>query len=179
MGSEPACTLFTFVPAAPAAATGQQAAAAAADAAGGSAQAAAPAAQQQGQQQGQPLLRLAHTLSCQPHKLLTCHLEQAAPGAQEPPTPDTHLPGGGSGGSGGTARGSRLLLGLTDDVDCAVVTVSCRSQDVAAGESGAGGAEEAAAGFVIEHATSLPALAYVTAGGRVGGWEGGWVGRPL
>lgn len=168
MGSEPTCTLFTFAPAA----------------AGVDAARAAPAGAATA---GQPLLRLAHTLSCQPHKLLTCHLQPPAFGAQEPPTPDTHLAvDGGSGGKaaeaggagtpgGGQAAGPTLLLGLTDDVDCAVVAVSCAdasdagvgSSDAAAGGGDSGGGDSAGggAGFVVRHAASIPALAYVAAGG--------------
>ncbi|PSC70698.1 hypothetical protein C2E20_5843 [Micractinium conductrix] len=167
MGSEPTCTLFTFAPAA----------------AGVDAARAAPAGAATA---GQPLLRLAHTLSCQPHKLLTCHLQPPAFGAQEPPTPDTHLAvDGGSGGKaaeaggagtpgGGQAAGPTLLLGLTDDVDCAVVAVSCAdasdagvgSSDAAAGGGDSGGGDSAGggAGFVVRHAASIPALAYVAAG---------------
>jgi len=163
MGSEPTCSLYTF---------------ALAPAGDGSAQAAQQPAQggQAGHLGGQPLLRLVHKLSCQPHKLLTCHLEQPAGGAQEPPTPDTHLQGGGVGeGAAGAANASgsgsrcgngshaspRLLLGLTDDVDCAVVAIGCTSPEAAAaasgGGSGAAGPEEAAAGFVIQHVASVPA----------------------
>lgn len=173
MGSEPTCSLYTF-------------ALALAGGAGG------PAVAQQagaagGQAGGQPLLRLVHTLSCQPHKLLTCHLEQPAAGAQEPPTPDTHLQGGaareagtagaaagtphGGGGidaSSGSQASPRLLLGLTDDVDCAVVAIGCASPEAAAAgastSGGAAGPEEAAAGFVIQHVASVPALSYVAAG---------------
>ena len=164
MGSEPTCTLFTFA-----------LAAGTADAAGTAGEA------QQGQR---PLLRLVHTLSCQPHKLLTCHLEQAAAGAQEPPTPDTHLGGGSAvgatstaaaasgsgGGSGGSQPSPRLLLGLTDDVDCAVVAVGCTSPEAAGagGGEGAAGPEEAALGFVIQHVASVPALSYVAAGAAGG-----------
>lgn len=170
MGSEPTCSLYTFALAA-AESSGQAA--------------------QQGQQLGaagrpggQPLLRLVHTLSCQPHKLLTCHLEQAAAGAQEPPTPDTHLGGGSAvgatstaaaasgsgGGSGGSQPSPRLLLGLTDDVDCAVVAVGCTSPEAAGagGGEGAAGPEEAALGFVIQHVASVPALSYVAAGAAGG-----------
>ncbi len=174
MGSEPTCSLYTF---------------ALAPAGDGSAQAAQQPAQggQAGHLGGQPLLRLVHKLSCQPHKLLTCHLEQPAGGAQEPPTPDTHLQGGGVGeGAAGAANASgsgsrcgngshaspRLLLGLTDDVDCAVVAIGCTSPEAAAaasgGGSGAAGPEEAAAGFVIQHVASVPALSYVAAGAAAG-----------
>ncbi|KAL4420811.1 hypothetical protein ABPG75_010467 [Micractinium tetrahymenae] len=161
MGSEPTCTLFAFALAA--------STAGAAGAAG---------AAQQGQQ---PMLRLVHTLSCQPHKLLTCHLQPPAFGAQEPPTPDTHLPEGSRGSAGGAAgaagqqqqgssaasSGTTLLLGLTDDVDCAVVAVSCctgsnSGSDSSGGSSGQEGA--AAAGFVVQHVSSIPAMAYVAAG---------------
>lgn len=146
MGSEPACTLFTFSLAQDSSGAQQEQ----------QPEATAGGSQAAEQQAGPTLLRLVHTLSCQPHKLLTCHLEQPAPGAQEPPTPDTHLAGGGGDGGapGALIGGSRLLLGLTDDVDCAVVAISC---------STAGG-EEAAVGFVMQHVTSIPALAYVTAG---------------
>jgi KUP system potassium uptake protein len=162
MGAEPTCNLFTFT----LAGSSTAAAAAAAGAAGGAG----------GEQPPPALLQLVHTLSCQPHKLLTCHLEQPAAGAQEPPTPDTHLQHGagepGASGSGGSSsssagirpRGSRLLLGLTDDVDCAVVAVSC-SRGTSGGDGGGGGEGGAGAGFVIEHVTSIPALAYVAAGG--------------
>lgn len=184
MGSEPTCSLYTFA-LAPAGGAGGPAVAQQAGAAGG-------------QAGGQPLLRLVHTLSCQPHKLLTCHLEQPAAGAQEPPTPDTHLQGGaareagtagtaagapygggGIDGSGGSQAGPRLLLGLTDDVDCAVVAIGCASPEAAAAgastSSGASGPEEAAAGFVIQHVASVPALSYVTAGEQevVGELDGG------
>jgi KUP system potassium uptake protein len=156
MGAEPTCNLFTFA------------------LAGSSAAAAAAAAGGAGGEQPPALLQLVHTLSCQPHKLLTCHLEQPAAGAQEPPTPDTHLrhgagaPGASGSGSSSSAgsrpRGSRLLLGLTDDVDCAVVAVSC-SRGANDGDGGGGDEGGAGAGFVIEHVTSIPALAYVAAGG--------------
>ncbi len=52
----------------------------------------------------------------------------------------------------------RLLLGLTDDVDCAVVEVACMA--------GAAGSQDglSTCGFKVQHATSVPALAYVAAG---------------
>jgi hypothetical protein len=52
----------------------------------------------------------------------------------------------------------RLLLGLTDDVDCAVVEVA-----PAAGTACPAGALPAGA-FWVQHTTSVPALAYVAAG---------------
>lgn len=160
MGSEPTCTLFTFA-----------LAAGTADAAGTAGEA------QQGQR---PLLRLVHTLSCQPHKLLTCHLQPPPFGAQEPPTPDTHLPEGGRGAGAGVGApalqqqdgaaispGPTLLLGLTDDVDCAVVAVTCSSGSDGDGSSSDAQGGAAGAGFVVQHVSSIPAMAYVAAGAPV------------
>jgi hypothetical protein len=149
MGSEPACALYVFEPAQ----------AAAADLPGSSDRAEGPATTEAG-----TLLRAAGSLSCQPHKLLTCHLEQRGAGAQEPATPDTHLPQGGSSGGGGGACGPRLLLGLTDDVDCAVVAVSCRAGADGSGSGAGGPAGFTGSSFAVEHETSLPAMAYVAAG---------------
>lgn len=164
MGSEPTCTLFTF--------------ALAASEAGAAGTPGAAAEAQRGQQ---PVLRLVHTLSCQPHKLLTCHLQPPSCGAHEPPTPDTHVPEGSRGGGGGGAGvapgqqqqggaaaspGPTLLLGLTDDVDCAVVTVTCSSGSDSSGADGGGQSSAAAAGFLVQHVSSIPAMAYVAAGVR-------------
>ncbi|GAB4820252.1 hypothetical protein N2152v2_007298 [Parachlorella kessleri] len=68
-------------------------------------------------------------IPCLPHKVLSCQLQQ-----------------------------DRLLLGLTDDVDCAVVEVACMA--------GAAGSQDglSTCGFKVQHATSVPALAYVAAG---------------
>lgn len=160
MGLEPACSLYTFAPAD-----------------GESSGQAAQRVQSPGAAEpagGQPLLRLVHSLPCQPHKLLTCHLEQPAVGAQEPPTPDTHLqgasaagaPSGAAAASGASHASPRLLLGLTDDVDCAVVAIGCTTPETAAAGAGGGAAlpEEAATGFVIQHVASVPALSYIAAG---------------
>lgn len=171
MGSEPACSLVTF---------------ALAEGAAGAAGAAQP-----GQR---PLLRPAHTLSCQPHKLLTCHLQPPFFGAQEPPTPDTHLPEGSraagscapaagqqQAGAPAASPGPALLLGLTDDVDCAVVAVTCCSGSDADGcdDAATGQGTAAAAGFVVQHVASIPAMAYVAAGAEVAAFVGSMIVRYM
>eukprot|EP00887_Chlorella_sp_A99_P007189 scaffold2.g7189.t1 len=72
---------------------------------------------------------LAEALHCAPHRLLSCQVQ-----------------------AGG------LLLGLTDDVDCAVVAVAPASSAGTGSGAGAGG------GFAAMHVASIPALGYVCAG---------------
>jgi hypothetical protein len=85
------------------------------------------------------------TASCGPHKLL---LAESCPGSS------SELGG--------------LLLGLTDDVDCAVMTAAFSNPAAAAaaaGGSSSGGSSSSSSGdLVVTHSAFLPAIAYVVAG---------------
>jgi hypothetical protein len=113
------------------------------------------------------------TASCGPHKLLAAESFTASDvdftaRAAAATCPDSG-PGSGS--------DSALLLGLTDDVDCAVMTATFSSSstasaqaaapaDTAAGAAAAGGIVGLGrtGGLVLTHAAFLPAIAYVVAG---------------
>lgn len=86
-----------------------------------------------------PQFRCVDRLVCQPHRLLGCQH-------------DVH---------------DVLRLGLTDDVDCAVVEVlaSCdASTPDSASSGGTAEIQHMAGGFLVRHVASVPALAYVAAG---------------
>lgn len=60
-------------------------------------------------------------------------------------------------------EGGGLLLGLTDDVDCAVVEVA-PAAPAAVQQGGEGDGSQPLPGFAVAHTASIPALAYITAG---------------
>lgn len=103
-------------------------------------------------------LILSSTVSCGPHRLLAGqHLLQGVS--------DNH--------SNSKSNNSGLLLGLTDDVDCAVVAATLQQQQQQGVNDHAGGYSStaaAAAGSVggiaisLNHRASIPALAYVAEG---------------
>jgi hypothetical protein len=97
--------------------------------------------------QGPQLLALASCVSCAPHRLLA--VQAAAPG----------------GASGQGQAG--LLLGLSDDVDCALVSAQLStSADSSAAAAGSSSSSSSAGGWgvVLSHQAYLPALAYVVSG---------------
>ena len=141
---------------------------------------------------------LKSTASCGPHKLLAAESFTAsdvnftATAAAAATGPDS---------GPGRESDSVLLLGLTDDVDCAVMTAAFSSSTAAAADTAAGATAAAGGGggvggggsrggLVLTHATFLPAIAYVVAGktqkrhlllgellGKVG--CAGWVGVSM
>jgi hypothetical protein len=95
-------------------------------------------------------MALASAVSCAPHRLLS--VQAVAPGSS------------GAGQAG-------LLLGLTDDVDCALVSAQLSRSNAQGGNATAAGSSSSSSsgasggwGVLLQHQAYLPALAYVVAG---------------
>lgn len=88
------------------------------------------------------------TAPCGPHKLLAA---EGFAGSSEP---------------GGPASSGGLLLGLTDDVDCALVTAAFSKPAAAAAAAGisSDGGSSSSGDLLVTHSAFLPAIAYVVAG---------------